>query len=94
MKFGKTVFVMGIISILIISLICFYKDRPSKGEVESVEFGEGRVMIKLVGQEERLVVFSDILSLRKGDKISFWGKRDTYKEEEQIIVEKLEKVGD
>ncbi|MFA5061188.1 MAG: hypothetical protein WC494_02645 [Candidatus Pacearchaeota archaeon] len=92
MKFEKIVFILGILGVLVISLICFYEDKPLRGEVESVEFGEGRVTIKLVGQEERLVVFSDILNLKEGDKVLFWGKKEVYRGEEQIIVEKLERI--
>lgn len=92
MKFGKIVFALGLISVLIVSLICFLGEKPLSGEVESVNFFENSARIKLIGQEEELVVFSKMLDLKKGDKILFWGKADVYRGENQIIVERLEKV--
>jgi hypothetical protein len=93
MRLEKVVFILGLLSVLIICLVCFYKDTPLKGKVESIDFLDGRIVIKLVGNEEGLVIFSErVLDIKEGEEILFWGKEESYKGERQIIVERLEKV--
>lgn len=93
MKFGKVVFITGLVGILIVSLICFYGSAPLSGEVESVEFFENSIVINLLGQEDKLVIFGGgILDIKRGEKVLFWGKEEIYKGEKQIIVERLEKI--
>ncbi len=95
MKFEKIVFILSVIGILILGFLSFYLNTPTKGIVESVEFSQSRVIIKIVGQDEKLIVFENrLLDIKEGDEILFWGKREFYRNESQIIVERIEKITD
>jgi hypothetical protein len=93
MKFVKVIFILSLISILILTLLSWHINTPLRGKVERLEFSVNKITIKLFEFEEELIIFqNNLLDIKEGDEILFWGRKETYKGKEQVIVERIEKI--
>ena len=92
MKTEKLIFLASIISILF--LFVLLQLAPfQKGEISSITYSSSKTTISLKDRPEKLIIFENkILNLKEGDKIYFIGKEETYRNEKQIIVDKIEKI--
>ena len=91
MKLEKIFFIPSLLGILTLMFLT-QTIKVQTGIVKSIEYSENKISIQLENQNETLIIFNPKqLNLRVGDEISFQGKRDTYKGEKQIIINKIAK---
>jgi hypothetical protein len=91
MKTQKLIFLFCLIGILILLLIS-NSQKSKTGKIKLVSYSENKITIELENKIEKLIIFDNkILNIKAGDEIYFIGKKDDYKNETQIIVDKIEK---
>ena len=93
MNLEKMLFIFSIIGIL---FLLFYTNKAQpiqQGTISEIKYSENKITIQLENQEEILIIFENmLLDLKLGDKIQFQGREETYKNEKQIIVDKIRKI--
>ncbi|MCK5449242.1 hypothetical protein KAI32_00070 [Candidatus Pacearchaeota archaeon] len=93
MKFKKIIFLISIISILLITFLSQYTKQTQTGTITSIEQTEDKIIIRLENLTEKLILFdTPPLNLKKGDIINFQGRHDIYKNEKQLIIDKIQKT--
>ena len=92
MKFHRTTFVLTLLGIL--TLIFLTQTKPTQtGTIQTITTSQNKIIITLKNFEPELIIFdTPSLNLSKGDQIKFQGKPDTYKNKQQIIIEKIYKI--
>jgi len=89
MKPAKIFFILSLLGILILMFLTQI-DRSQEGTIKSVKYSENKITIQLENRNESLIIFNTPqLDLKPKDKISFQGKQEIYKQEKQIIVDKI-----
>ena len=89
MKLYKITLTLSILGILILFPLTQTK-QINNGTIESIQFSKNKITIQLENNPTELILFdTSFTTLKKGDTIYFQGRRDTYKNKEQIIVDKL-----
>ncbi|NPE27193.1 hypothetical protein HNV12_04295 [Methanococcoides sp. SA1] len=88
----KLLLTLTLLGILTISFLS--QNKPSQiGTIESIQTSNFKVIIQLENFKPELILFdSGPISLTIGDKIKFQGRPDTYKNKQQIIIEKISKT--
>tara|TARA_Y100000310_G_scaffold345856_1_gene471521 strand:+ start:1937 stop:2224 length:288 start_codon:yes stop_codon:yes gene_type:complete len=90
MKIEKILFILSIMGILLLLFFSQLIKESYTGKIESIRYSPNKIIISLENQEENLVIFENkIFNLKKGNKILYQGKKDIYKEKEQIIIDKI-----
>ena len=90
MKLEKILFILSIIGILILILLSQITNPIYTGKIESVKSSNNKIIIHIENSTTELVLFNtQFINLSKGYTIEFQGRQDTYKNQEQIIVDKL-----
>lgn len=92
MKLQKLTLILSILGILL--LIFLSQAKPIQtATVESIHSTSSKTIIQLQNHTTELIIFdTPNLNLTKGDKIKFQGKEDTYKNQKQIIINKISKI--
>lgn len=80
-----------IISILGILIIIFLANNQTLeyAVIEEISTNEDFTKIKIQEQNQTLIIFEDIHNIKPGDEIKFYGKKEAYKGQEQIIIQKI-----
>lgn len=74
---------------IIISEQTNYKIR---GEVKELHYTKNKITLKIEEDKNEYIIFTkEMLNLKKGDRIEIEGKKEFYKNKEQIIVNKIKK---
>lgn len=90
MKLEKIFFILSILGILTIILLAQFIPRIYSGKIESIQHYDKRTIIRIENFQKELIIFNTIpFEIKKGDNIEFQGKSNTYKNQEQIIVDKI-----
>lgn len=90
MKYPKLIFLLSILLILLIIFLAQNTKQIQIGKITSIEYSENKITIELKNFKERLIIFNtNTINLKNGDTISFQGKSELYKNEKQIIVDKI-----
>ncbi|MFH1238345.1 MAG: hypothetical protein ABIH79_00360 [archaeon] len=93
MKFQKIIFIFSLIGILLIILLAQNTKQTQTGKINSIKYSEDIITIELENFEEKLIIFdTNLINLKNSDRIEFQGRREIYKNEEQIIIDKIQKV--
>ena len=93
MKYQKIIFTLSILGILFLLFIYSSLNQKQTGTIKSITYSKNKITIELKNKSEMLVIFSNnILNLKADDKISYQGKEDTYRNQKQIIIDKIEKL--
>ncbi|MBT3397388.1 hypothetical protein HOA55_00065 [archaeon] len=87
----KSLFIATIIGILILLAISQFSSQITiQGKIQSIKYGNNKITIKLNNTPEQIIIFENkILPLKSGDQVHIEGKQDTYKNQSQIIVDKI-----
>ncbi|MFH0711632.1 MAG: hypothetical protein V1889_00735 [archaeon] len=90
MKLQKITLVLSLLGILLLIFLAQTTKQTRTGTIQSIQLSNDKIIIQLENNSVELILF-DIshINLSKGDTIKFQGRRDTYKNKEQIIVDKL-----
>ncbi len=87
---NKLFFLISVLAILLLILIA-NSSKLQEGTVKSISLFENKVEIALNERNETLVIFDkSFLKIKEGDKILFIGKSSEYKNEKQIVIERIE----
>ena len=90
MKLEKILFFLSIIGILILTFISQTTATKYIGTIESIYSSNNKITIQIENSSTELILFeTNSINLKKGDIIKFQGKRDIYKNKEQIIANKI-----
>ena len=90
MNFQKTIFILALIGTLLLIFLANTTKQTQTGTIESIQSSNEKIIITLENNPTELILFdTSYINLSKGDTIKFQGRRDTYKNKEQIIVDKL-----
>lgn len=89
----KILILLSMIGILLLIFIVQNNQKIDSGKISSIEYSSKKITLQLKDKEEKLIIFDNqILDLKKGDVIEFTGTKEKYRQEEQIIVDKLWKI--
>jgi len=92
MKQSKLFFILSLIGILAI-IILTQNQNPITGKITSIDYSNNKITIQLENHSNELIIFtSKILNLSINDNIIVEGKQKKYKNETQIIINKIEKL--
>jgi DNA/RNA endonuclease YhcR with UshA esterase domain len=92
MKLQKLTFLLSLLGILL--LIFLTQTKPIQtATIESIHSTSSKTIIKLQNHSTELIIFdTPLLNIKSGDKIKFQGKASTYKNQKQIIINKISKI--
>ena len=79
------IFLVGLTTLMLIS----NTRKLETGTIKEIYSSNSKTTIQLETSENKLIIFQKISDLQKGDKIKFIGDEEIYKNETQIIVDKL-----
>lgn len=86
----KIIFLFSLIGILALIFITQTTKQTQEGTIKSIQISSNKITIQLENYSAELIIFdTNYLNLKKGDNIEFQGKRDTYKNKEQVIIDKI-----
>ena len=92
MKLQKITFLISLLGTLLLILLAQTTSQQQTGTIESIKPSTNKIIIILENQTTELILFdTTYINLSKGDTIKFQGRHDTYKNKQQIIVDKLYK---
>ncbi|MFA4960675.1 MAG: hypothetical protein WC548_03350 [Candidatus Pacearchaeota archaeon] len=92
MKYQKAIFILTILSILILIFVSLNINYAETGKIKSIAYSENKITIHLENNKT-LIIFSDkFLPLKSGDKISYQGKEELYKNEKQTVIDRIIKI--
>ncbi|MCR4285155.1 MAG: hypothetical protein NUV97_03885 [archaeon] len=90
MKLKKILFLVSILGVLLLIAIAQNSGKTFKGEVSSISFSPDKITIRLENFKEKLIIFNEKdLDIKTGDPIEFSGKKEIYKNESQILIDKI-----
>jgi hypothetical protein len=91
MNHQKPLFIASLIGVLILLAISHFSTPLTiQGKIQSIKYGNNRITIKLNNTPEQIVIFeNEILPIKSGDQVYIEGKQDTYKNQSQIIADKI-----
>ena len=91
MKAEKIFFILSLLSILL--LIFLTQTTKEHAEIiNSIEYSSSKITIITESNQTLILFDTTLLNLKPKDKISFNGRPETYKEENQIIIHKIQKL--
>jgi len=89
----KIYLLVSIIGIIFLLFITENNQITKTGTIEKISYSNNKISITLENENTSFVLFDDkMLDLKKGDKISFQGKKGIYRGQEQFIIEKIIKI--
>ena len=89
-KFQKIVFILTLIGIPSLIFALQITKPIHTGVIKSIQTSNTKTKIKLENYSTELIIFETTpLNIKKGDTIEFQGKKEIYKNKEQIIVDKI-----
>lgn len=90
MNSTKMLFIISLLGILILIILAQNAKKIESGIVKSITQSNKKITIKLENRTEELIIFDAFLpKIKKGNIIKFQGKKELYKNREQIVVDKL-----
>ena len=90
MDFQKTIFLISLFGILLLIFLTQTTKQTQIGTIKSIQYSNNKITIQLENNSVELILFDTTnINLSKGDTIKFQGKRETYKNKEQIIADKI-----
>jgi len=90
MKSSKVLFIISVLLIIFLTFSTQISKKENFGIVKEISYSNNKITIELENKSEKLVLFDKKnLNLRVGQEIYYIGKEDTYRNEKQIILEKL-----
>lgn len=94
MKLEKILFILSILGILIIIFLSQTTAQTHTGKIKSIETSSKRIVIQLENSPIELILFeTNLPNIQEGDVIEFQGKEEVYKNQTQIIVDKIILIG-
>ena len=91
MKKEKLFFILSLLSIIF--LIFLTQITPmTTGKVSSIKYSQTKITIGLENQQTLILFDTKPLNLKRGDTISFKGRKEIYQDKENIIINKLIKI--
>jgi len=93
MRFSRLIFLISIAGIIFLIFLANTINQPKTATVKEITHSSSRTIITLEENQIPLILFNQKpLSLKKGDKIKFYGYEERYKGQEQIIINKIIKI--
>jgi len=90
MKLQKITFILSLLGILFLIFLAQTTKQTQTDTIQSIQFSDDKITIKLENNSAELILFDiSYINLSKGDIIKFQGRKDVYKNKEQITVDKL-----
>lgn len=84
-KISLIIFLVGLTILMLIS----NTRKLETGTIKEITSSKTKTTILLEECEEKLIIFEEIPDLKFGNKIKFIGDEEIYKNETQIIIDKL-----
>jgi len=93
MNLQKILFLL-IITLLFINLIILDSNQLKiSGRIKQIEYSNKKITLTLNVSKTPYIIFTNkILDIRKNDSITIIGQKSTYKNQQQIIVNKIIKI--
>ena len=90
MKSKKILFFLSLVGIFILIILSQATKQTQTGTIQSIQSSNNKITIHIEDFEPKLILFDvSSINLKKGDVIKFQGKQDVYKDQEQIIIDKI-----
>jgi cell division protein FtsL len=89
----KRLFLLTILLIFVTIIITENNKDQIMGEVQKITYSTNKITLEIEDYDEEVVLFTKkILDIKKSDKLKIYGKKNTYKNKEQIIAHKIIKT--
>jgi DNA/RNA endonuclease YhcR with UshA esterase domain len=87
----KILFIIVLLEILTLLILTqTIKGIRKEGVIEKIDYSSNKITLTITNLSKELIIFENKrIKLKEGDQIVLWGKEETYKNKEQIIVEKI-----
>lgn len=90
MKSQKIIFISTLFGVFLLIILSQTTTQTQAGTIKSIQYSNNKITIYLENESIELVLFGmDSIDLKKGNIIEFQGKRDIYRGNEQIIIDKI-----
>lgn len=86
----KIFFILSLVGILFLIFLTQATKQIQTGTIKSIQTSNNKITINLENNSTELIIFNTpFINLKKGNAIEFQGKRNIYKNKEQIIIDKM-----
>ena len=87
----KILFITSLSLILILLLLTQLNSKPNiQGEISQIKYSNNKISIQIKNNNTEIIIFTNkILPLKQNQKISIYGKQEIYKNQTQIIADKI-----
>jgi DNA/RNA endonuclease YhcR with UshA esterase domain len=87
---SKKYLIASILGILILLFISQNFQEKGVGVIEKITYSNNKISITLENKNMQLIIFENkILPIKKGDIISYEGKKEIYRGKTQFIINKI-----
>lgn len=93
MSLHKTLFFLVIIFLFINLIILDINKIQNTGTINTIKYSNNKITITLKDNPNNYILFTNrIMDIKQNDKIKIIGQKSTYRNQPQIIVNKLIKI--
>jgi hypothetical protein len=85
----RVLLLLSILSIFILCVLANFKEIEYQGKIKKINFSDTKTTIILENQTVSFLIFKKINFDPECSELIMTGKKDSYKGEEQIIVDKI-----
>jgi len=90
MKLEKIFFILSLFGILLLIFLSQTTPPTYEGKIESIQSSNNKIIIELENSSTELIIFdTSFIDLKKGNIVKFQGRQDIYKNQSQIIINKI-----
>ncbi len=93
MNLQKTFFLLIIVLLFINLIVLDINQLKFSGKIKKIEYSTNKIELELNTSKISFIIFTNkILDIKENDQIIITGQKSTYKNQQQIIVNKIEKI--
>ena len=86
----KIFFIISILGILILLTLTQIQKPVAHGKIKSIQYSNNKISIILENNPKEIIIFTNkLLNLKQEQEIIIYGKQAIYKNQEQIIADKI-----
>jgi len=86
----KIFFILSLLGILTLLFLTQIQKPISQGKIKQIKYSENKITIQLENQEIPIILFAEKpTKLKQNQQVLIYGKKETYKQQEQIIADKI-----
>ncbi len=89
----KTIFIITLFLLLTVGIFSIHSDQTFTGKLTNIQYKNKLIIVNIENQKTDFIIFTDkLLGIKTNDNLEISGKEDTYKNNKQIIINKITKI--